>query len=84
MIQDVCRTFKGQSVFFYLDPPFWAKADQLYRFSFSGADHERLASALRYVQEPYLLSYDAAPAIEKLHARHGCMVERVELLYTAT
>lgn len=71
-----------QSLFVYLDPPFWAKSQTLYRYSFAADDHQRLASALRYLREPYLLSYDPAPEIGALYtyARR----QTVELLYTAT
>lgn len=81
VVRDARRAVRGKTVFFYLDPPFWAKAQQLYRFSFTIDDHKRLATALRYVKEPYLLSYDAAPEVEALYARHGSLIERVELLY---
>ena len=40
--------------------------------------------ALRYVREPFLLSYDRAPEIERLYKHHELNIERVELLYTAT
>jgi DNA adenine methylase len=81
VISDVRGTANRQSLFFYLDPPFWAKSDRLYRFSFTTRDHTRLAMALRYMQEPYLLSYDPAPEIETLYTDHNCQIERVELLY---
>jgi DNA adenine methylase len=80
VIRDARREVNG-TAFFYLDPPFWAKAERLYRFSFTDGDHRRLATALRYLKEPYLLSYDSAPEIEALYARHNCLIERVELLY---
>lgn len=81
VIRDVCRSRARRSVFFYLDPPFWAKADQLYRFSFRNGDHQQLADALAKIDEPYLLSYDAAPDVERLYRDHDCLIERVELLY---
>jgi DNA adenine methylase len=81
VLRDARRAANGKTVFFYLDPPFWAKADQLYRFSFTISDHKRLSTALRYVKEPYLLSYDPAPEVEALYAHHDCLIERVELLY---
>jgi DNA adenine methylase len=75
------RATNGNSLFFYLDPPFWAKAEHLYRFSFTSSDHESLSIALRNVKEPYLLSYDSAVEVEGLYARHDCLIERVELRY---
>jgi DNA adenine methylase len=85
VIAEVRGRFRGKKVFYYFDPPFWAKSGQLYRYSFAEADHERLASALRYLRETYLLSYDTAPEVERLYRRHPeATIERVELLYTAT
>ncbi len=80
VMRDARRSVSG-TLFFYLDPPFWAKAERLYRFSFTGSDHRRLATALRHLEDPYLLSYDPAAEIEELYAGHNCLIERVELLY---
>ncbi len=76
---------EGWPAFFYLDPPFWAKSDLLYRHSFQRWQHEDLAESLLYVHEdPWLLSYDPAPEIERLYSGHrGVQVANVELLYTA-
>jgi DNA adenine methylase len=85
VVADVHREFQEDSVFFYFDPPFWAKSSRLYRYSFNTADHEQLATALRYLEKPYLLSYDPAPEVERLYQQHDkAKIERVELLYTAT
>jgi len=73
----------GGDMFVYLDPPFWAKSSQLYRRSFADADHRALAEALRYVQEPWVLSYDLAPEVAALYAKHDVRRANVELLYTA-
>lgn len=74
----------GWSTFFYLDPPFWAKSDLLYRHSFQRWQHEELAESLLWLQDPWLLSYDPAPEIEGLYAGHrGVQSATVELLYTA-
>lgn len=81
VVRDARRAANGKSLFFYLDPPFWEKADHLYRFSFTRSDHRRLSTALRCMKEPYLLSYDPAPEVEALYARHDCLIERVEILY---
>jgi DNA adenine methylase len=73
-----------KALFFYLDPPFWAKSQWLYRRSFTEADHKNLAAQLRLMSEPWLLSYDPAPEIEELYKLHTARVETVELLYTAS
>lgn len=75
---------EGLQLFAYLDPPFWAKSRELYRYSFADREHGELAQALRWLREPWLLSYDVSPGIQKLYARHDARRANVELLYTAT
>jgi DNA adenine methylase len=75
---------EGRSTFFYLDPPFWAKSDLLYRRSFLTWEHEELAEQLLWLKDPWLLSYDPAPEIVSFYAGHkGVQSATVELLYTA-
>lgn len=71
-------------LFLYLDPPFWAKSQWLYRHSFTEADHKSLAAQLRLMSEPWLLSYDPAPEIEKLYKPHSARIATIELLYSAS
>lgn len=74
-----------RTVFFYLDPPFWVKSEQLYRQSFTESDHKRLADALQWVVDPFLLSYDAAPEIVALYRGHrASTTAEIELLYTGS
>jgi DNA adenine methylase len=56
----------GEAVFF-LDPPFYEKGPGLYQFSFTAADHERLARLLEAETRPWLMTYDAHPAIRRLY-----------------
>jgi DNA adenine methylase len=70
-------------LFCYLDPPFYEKADRLYRYFFAEADHARLHHALGQLDAHYILSYDAAePIIARYSARGG--PRQVDLLYSAT
>lgn len=69
--------------FVYLDPPFYRKADRLYRYCFTARDHTALRDAVARLDAPFLLSYDAAPEIEALYGGVA-HVHRVELLYAAT
>lgn len=72
------------TTFFYLDPPFWAKSDRLYRHSFQEWQHEELAESLLWLRDPWLLSYDPAPEVEALYAEHrDVQSAEIELLYTA-
>lgn len=73
---------RGWEVFFYLDPPFWAKSQYLYRRAFTRNMHRRLAESLRWVDDPYLLSYDPAPEIVELYRHDHLLVQEIELLYS--
>lgn len=73
----------GWDAFFYLDPPFWAKAKWLYSTWFTDLEHQALAEQLKFVREPYLLSYDKADEIAELYKAHrDVTVVDVQLFYT--
>jgi DNA adenine methylase len=72
----------GWEIFCYLDPPFWAKSQYLYRRTFTRKGHERFAESLRWLGDPYLLSYDPAPEIAALYAHDELLVQEIELLYS--
>jgi DNA adenine methylase len=69
------------SVCYYLDPPFFEKADQLYRFCFADRDHEALRDAVLTMQESWIVSYDVAPPLEALWGSAGWQAH-IELLYS--
>ena len=73
------REVRREDVLVYLDPPFYHKANRLYRFCFDHDEHVRLRDALRTIPYPYLLSYDAAPEVEKLYANWNKQIGRVEV-----
>jgi DNA adenine methylase len=75
---------EGGTMFSYLDPPFWAKSSHLYRYGFGQVQHEELAEALRWLREPWLLSYDMSSDINKLYEKHDARRASVELLYTGS
>ena len=84
-IRDARReaTEAGETAFFYLDPPFWAKSSHLYRYGFVDFQHEELAEVLRWLKQPWLLSYDLADEVVELYEKHDVRRANVELLYTA-
>ena len=75
-------------VFYYLDPPFFEKAEALYRYYFRRRDHERLRDALLNLEQKWLLSYDSAEQVETLYGQaiasstNGAKQSAVELLYS--
>ncbi len=79
----VCATEHAPNdVFVYLDPPFYKKADRLYRYYFSEEDHELLCSKLKDLTQPWLLSYDPAKEIIDLYSRNGHRPRRIGILYS--
>lgn len=56
------------NAFVYLDPPYYEKGSQLYRFSFDADDHARLAEALQATNAQWALSYDDHPEIRRLYS----------------
>jgi DNA adenine methylase len=75
-------------LFFYFDPPFFEKADALYRFYFLPEDHVALRDCLLDLEDKWILSYDAASEIEELygdaihHKKNGTHSQHVEIHYT--
>lgn len=59
-----------ERVFWYLDPPFFAKADKLYRCHFERPDHEMLAVTTENIPGQWLLSYDDHPDARRLYGHH--------------
>jgi DNA adenine methylase len=75
--------YKDQEVFYYLDPPFFAKAHRLYRYHFDEADHKDLHDAITNLKSPWLLSYDPAKTIIDRYSHNGRGPKRIDLLYSA-
>lgn len=53
---------------FYLDPPFYEKAEYLYRHYFDQKNHEALRDEMVKLKQPWILSYDKASEIKKLYS----------------
>ena len=77
------QEFGPEEVFYYLDPPFYRKAEMLYTFYFQHDDHVRLRDSIVRLQQPWLLSYDPSPAIVTLYSENGYAARHVDLLYSA-
>lgn len=78
------------NLFFYFDPPFFEKADSLYRFYFENRDHVRLRDFLLTLEDKWLLSYDSADQVFALygdalkHGTNGTRHDHIELLYSVS
>lgn len=63
----VTRLRDEKSTVFYLDPPFYHKAERLYTHCFDENEHRQLRDTLRRCSTPWLLSYDDAPEVRALY-----------------
>ena len=57
----------SDEIFYYLDPPFFKKAERLYTHYFQDDDHRDLRDTLVDLKERWVLSYDAGPEVEDLY-----------------
>jgi len=82
---EVCNEWsnKGKGVFFYLDPPFYHKAERLYRFVFNDDDHSKLRNHLAVLERPWILSYDNASEIRDLYGSYGLNARIIDNTYSA-
>lgn len=62
------RMKNGKNTVFYLDPPFYHKAERLYSHCFDENEHRQLRDTVRRYSTPWLLSYDDAPEVRALYA----------------
>lgn len=76
--------YGDREVFYYFDPPFYEKAARLYTHYFTIHDHEALHDRLVALRQPWLLSYDPAPAIQRLYSHNGVGPKRLDVLYSAS
>jgi DNA adenine methylase len=68
----------------YMDPPYFKKAETLYRFYFSEFDHERLADYLKHEAEfPWILSYDDMVKVRSLYPGRKKVVLKSYSVHTA-
>ena len=80
-----CRDFTALlnapgASFVYCDPPYVEKGPELYKHSFTDADHVRLSKCLRGCGKPWVLSYDDHELIRTLYA--GFKIIQVDVKYT--
>lgn len=64
-----------------IDPPYFDKGPELYTNFYKPADHARLATAVRAITKPWMLTYDDVPAIRALYS--GLPGLRKSLNYSA-
>jgi DNA adenine methylase len=72
----------NQLAFHYLDPPYYEKGPDLYKFSMGPKDHLRLSKVLRRCRGLWALSYDDHPEVRKLY--DGFPIHQISLRYTVS
>lgn len=72
----------GFGALWYFDPPFFHKADKLYRYWFGADDHIALKRYLDRLTEMWILSYDYCPEARQLYRNHPGR-GAVDMRYTA-
>jgi DNA adenine methylase len=75
-------SYKPNEIFYYLDPPFYNKADQLYRYYFEDEQHKRLKSVLAKLKSNWLLSYDVAEPIINMYQNNGFEYKHIDIIYS--
>lgn len=70
--------------FYYLDPPFFEKAERLYNFYFDDSGHRKLRDFILTLESPWILSYDSVQRVSELYGEVGQGAAHVELLYSTS
>lgn len=73
---------KLNKLFFYFDPPFYNKADNLYRCYFNQEEHKQLNKEITNLNYNWVLSYDNTPEIIKLYSNDKCKKVHVKIPYS--
>jgi len=74
--------YKRNEVFYYLDPPFFNKAENLYTYYFDNSNHRGLHNSLMKLRQPWLLSYDKADSIIEMYSHNGYGPKHIDILYS--
>ena len=69
-------------IFYYFDPPFFEKANRLYNFWFSSAEHVRFRDAVKSLSVPWIVSYDSVFKAEELYGQHYRNGTKIKCLYS--
>jgi DNA adenine methylase len=80
LLDDVTRSRYRKSLV-YLDPPYFKMGRELYRNFYGPEDHERIATRVKRLTLPWVLTYDDCRDIRRLY--RGCRVYASEVSYSA-
>lgn len=72
----------GNNLFFYFDPPYYNKGQQLYKNFFISQDHERIHNVItNEINFPWIITYDNVEQIERLYSDYE--MRHFDLTYSA-
>lgn len=78
-----CKRFsKDKSSIFYLDPPYYHKAEQLYGYVFDEVGHKKMRDFLHGFDSPWLLSYDDAQEVRDLYKEVSTKARVIDSTYS--
>lgn len=69
-----------EDCFYYLDPPYYKKGNELYQNGFHPLEHKMLSDLLRSTESKWLLSYDDCEEIRELYS--WAKIEEIDANYT--
>lgn len=75
-------TYSYDETFYYLDPPFYNKARNLYRTYFTAEQHSQLRDFLRTFDLPWVLSYDDVSPVRKIYSATAWSPFHVDMPYS--
>lgn len=82
--KEFCKQYEEEAgAFFYCDPPYFHKAEQLYGQYFQLAEHISFRDYLGRLNTPWLLSYDDATEIRSLYKHLPLSARVIDSTYSA-
>lgn len=67
LLQQLGKADHGHAWFWYLDPPYYHKAERLYDNFYTHEDHVNVSRLIRAMRMPWLVSYDSAEEITAIY-----------------
>lgn len=81
LLTNYAPRFAGNQ-FYYFDPPYYNKGQELYKNFFNANDHKRIRDKIaNEIMAPWIITYDDVDEIVKLYNNYS--VKRFELTYSA-
>lgn len=65
LVDDLSKSV--EKPFFYLDPPYYNKGNQLYQNHYAPDDHKKIAQTVQELNHPWIVTYDNCPEICELY-----------------